>query len=141
MNRWIRVLTASVLTLTVSAPVLVVSARPALAQAAKPAKGKGKAGGGMKRLETALEKLNLTPEQKPKVEAVVKEAKAEAKKISDGTGTPQEKRPQMREVQKKLRDKLTAILTPEQQKQFKEATARKKDGAAGAAKPKKPATS
>jgi Spy/CpxP family protein refolding chaperone len=139
MNRWIKVLAASVLTLSVAAPVLVVTAAPAVAQAAKPAKGKKKGAGGFKRLEAALEKLNLNAEQKPKVDAAIKDAKAEAKKIADAGGTPEEARPKMRAVQKTLREKLTAILTPEQQKQFKEATARKKDGAAP--KTKKPATS
>lgn len=128
MNRWIKILAAGVLTLTVAAPVLVVSATPAAAQAAKPAKGKGKGAGGFKRLEAALAKLNLTAEQKPKVDAAIKEAKDSAKKLADAGGTPQERRPKMREVQKTLREKLTAILTPEQQTQFKEATARKKDG-------------
>jgi Spy/CpxP family protein refolding chaperone len=139
MNRWIKVLAASVLTLTVAAPVLVVDARPALAQAAKPAKKKGKGAGGFKRVETALAKLNLTAEQKPKVDAVITAAKAEAKKINEGTGTPEEKRPKLRGLQKQTREKLAAILTPEQQKQLREATARKKG--AGATKTKKPATS
>lgn len=140
MKRWINVLAASLIALSVSVPAFAAPAAPAgQAQAAKPGKGKGRAGGGFKRLDDALAKLNLTAEQKPKVDAAVKTAKDEAKKVREGAGTPEEKRPKMREIQKNLREKLQAILTPEQQKQFKEATARKKDaaGAAGAAKPAK----
>jgi len=143
MKRWINVLAISLIALSVSVPAFAAeAAAPAgQAQAAKPGKGKGRAGGGFKRMDDALAKLNLTAEQKPKVDAAIKAAKDEAKKIRDSGGTPEEKRPKMREVQKSLREKLQAILTPEQQKQFKEATARKKDGAgaAGAAKPAKPA--
>jgi Spy/CpxP family protein refolding chaperone len=143
MKRWINVLTISLIALSVSVPAFSApaAAQAGQAQAAKPGKGKGRAGGGFKRLDDALAKLNLTAEQKPKVDAAIKAAKEDAKKIRDAGGTPEENRPKMREVQKTLREKLAAILTPEQQKQFKEATARKKDGAgaAGAAKPAKPA--
>jgi len=144
MKRWINILAASLFALSVSAPAFsapAATAQAGQAQAAKPAKGKGRAGGGFKRLDAALAKLNLTAEQKPKVDAAVKTAKDDAKKLRESAGTPQEKRPKNREIQKTLREKLMAILTPEQQKQLKEATARKKDaaGAAGAAKPAKPA--
>jgi Spy/CpxP family protein refolding chaperone len=138
------ILAASLIALSVSVPAFSApeaAAPAAQAQAGKPGKGRGRAGGGFKRMDTALAKLNLTAEQKPKVDAAIKSAKDEAKKIREGAGTPEEKRPKMRELQKNLRAKLQAILTPEQQKQLKEATARKRDGAgaAGAAKPAKAA--
>lgn len=135
MKRWINVLAVSLIALSVSAP----AAQAGQAQAGAARKGKGRAGGGFKRIEDALAKLNLTAEQKPKVDAAIKAAKDEAKKVREGAGTPEEKRPKMREVQKTLREKLQTILTPEQQKQLKEATARKKNaaGAAGSAKPAK----
>ena len=137
MKRWINALAVSLIALSVSAPAFSAPAAQAgQTQAAKPGKGKGRAGGGFKRIEDALAKLNLTAEQKPKVDAAIKAAKDEAKKVREGAGTPEEKRPKMREVQKNLREKLQTILTPEQQKQLKEATARKK-GAAGEAKPAK----
>lgn len=141
MKRWMNILAASLIALSVSVPAFSApdaAAPAAKAQAGKPGKGKGRAGGGFKRMDDALAKLNLTAEQKPKVDAAIKDAKAEAKKIRESGGTPEEKRPKMRELQKGLRDKLQAILTPEQLKQLKEATARKRDGA-GAAKPAKPA--
>lgn len=143
MKRWINVLAASLIALSVTVPAITAPVA-AQAQAAKPGKGKGRAGGGFKRLDDALAKLNLTAEQKPKVDVAVKAAKDEAKKVRESGGTPEEKRPKMREIQKNLREKLQTILTPEQQKQLKEATARKKDaagaaGAASAAKPAKPA--
>jgi Spy/CpxP family protein refolding chaperone len=140
MKRWINALAVSLIALSVSVPAFSAPAAQAgQAQAGAPRKGKGRAGGGFKRMEDALAKLNLTAEQKPKVDAAIKAAKDEAKKVREGGGTPQEKRPKMREVQKTLREKLQTILTPDQQKQLKEATARKKNaaGAAGAAKPAK----
>ncbi|MGV3720502.1 MAG: hypothetical protein ACO1SX_06280 [Actinomycetota bacterium] len=136
MKRWITLLAAGALALCVTAPTL---AAPAAEKPAAPKAAKGKRAGGMKRFEAALAKLNLTAEQKPKVDAAVKTAQAESKKIREGAGAPQEKRPKMREVQKGLQTKLRAILTPEQQKQLKEALAasRPKRGAKG----QKPATS
>lgn len=138
MKRWITALAAGVLALSVFAP----TAAQAAEQAPKPARGQ-RAGGG-KRLQAALAKLNLTAEQKPKVDAAVKATSEEMKKIRQGAGTPQEKRPKLREAQKGLITKLQSILTPEQQNQLKAEMGAKK-GAKGAngTKPakKKPAAS
>jgi Spy/CpxP family protein refolding chaperone len=80
MKRWIAVLGAAVLALS-----LAVSATAADTQ---PGKRKG---GGVKRVENALAQLNLTTEQKPKVDKLVTDTKAELKTIRTSTGTPEDK--------------------------------------------------
>ncbi len=130
MNRWLTSLTA-VLALAIATPAVVGTVSPAYAQgAAAKGKGKGKNGGPIKKLETTLASLNLTAEQKPKVDDALNAFKAEAKKIADAGGTPQENRQKMRPVRQSLMKKLGGILTPEQMTKLKEATARKKKPAA-----------
>lgn len=130
MNRWLTSF-AAVLALAVATPAVIGTVSPAYAQgAAAKGKGKGKNAGGLKKLETTLAGLNLTAEQKPKVDAAVNAFKADAKKIAEAGGTPQENRQKMRPLRQGLMKKLGGILTPEQMTKLKEATARKKKPAA-----------
>lgn len=133
MKRWITALAIGLLAISVSAPILAApgSAKPSATKAKKDRRSAG-----LKRFEAAIAKLNLTPEQKPKVDAAVKAAVAEGKKIREGAGTPEEKRPKLRQAQQALTTKLMAILTPVQQMQLRDAMEGGK--AAPGGKPKKP---
>lgn len=87
-------------------------------------KGKGNAGG-MKRMQAMMEGLNLTADQKKKIEGIVDEAKAEMKKIRDeNKGDAKAARPKMRELNQGMMKKINAVLTPEQQAKLKEEMAK-----------------
>ena len=87
------------------------------ATAADKPKGEGKerpagvrAGGGK-----IAEELNLTAEQKPKVEAVMKGAAEKRKALRDDTSlTPEQRREQMKAIAEESKTKLKEILTAEQ---------------------------
>jgi Spy/CpxP family protein refolding chaperone len=116
---------------------------PALAAAqnnagAKPKPGASqRRGGGLRRFDAALAKLNLTTDQKAKIKKASDDAKAKTRAIRQGPGTPQEKRPKTREVMKSFRETLNAILTPEQKKQLRAEMAKDRPAGAGKAGAKK----
>jgi Spy/CpxP family protein refolding chaperone len=85
-------------------------------------------------MKSVLGQLNLTEDQKKSIAALNKQHAADLKAFrksaaaSTGSATPSasgapapnpERRAAMREIQKKYRDGLMAILTPAQQQQFK----------------------
>jgi HlyD family secretion protein len=78
--------------------------------------------------------LALTPEQQTKLDAILDEARqafaAARAQASDDPGAG----PQRRRVRTEVRDKIRAILTPDQQKRFDAATAAQ-DGAAPSVTP------
>lgn len=130
MNRLLTKLAAGLLALTVAAPIVCATGAAAAPSTQTQAKGKRK-GGAMKKLEAALPGLNLTAEQKPKVQEVIEKTKAELKVIQKGEGTPQEKRAKTKPIREAMTKKLLAILTPEQQAKLKEALGTKGKGAKG----------
>jgi Spy/CpxP family protein refolding chaperone len=112
--------------ITLSA-VIAVSATPVLAQndQPKPEAGReGRAAGRMnpeERLKMMTSSLGLTQEQQDKIKAVMDGNKDAYAKIRE---LPQdERRAKMQEVMKTEREKITAILTPEQQEKYKAAMA------------------
>jgi len=120
-------LAAAMLALGLALPVLAApeSAKPAAKPAGKPAaagpkKPRRQGGGGMKRVQEALEKLNLTAEQKTKIQALMADVRARGKKLRESTATAEEKKAQRQALGKEVRTRLAAILTPAQQKQLKE---------------------
>ena len=128
MNRWITQLAAVAVGLSLT--TAAYAAPEAGAAPKKPGQkgAKGQKAGGGKRMEMALAKLNLTPDQKTKIDKLIADSKAEGKKLRTAEGTPEEKKAKRREAGKAFRQKLNAILTPAQQAQLKEA------------RPKRPAT-
>lgn len=138
MKRWIAALSAGALLVGLSLPV----AAQAQNEKPKPGAAQGRrGGGGMKRLQMLLEKLDLTAEQKPKVQELVKSTQAEMQKLPK-----EERRTKGREIMKGFQQKLNAILTPDQQQKLKEmrrsankaaAAAKGANGAAKGAKPGK----
>jgi Spy/CpxP family protein refolding chaperone len=89
--------------------------------AAKPGAGSGQRGGGRggRFFKMVLEKLDLKPDQKAKVEKLQAETKSQMDKLRSGPGTDDEKRAKGREAMKQVRDKLNAILTKDQQAKLK----------------------
>jgi len=74
--------------------------------------GPGGPGGFMQRL---LDQLDLTADQKTKIEALQKTNQEAVKAINDDTTlTPEAKRPKLNELRTKLMTDIKAVLTPEQ---------------------------
>ena len=92
--------------------LLVASAAlPGLAQTAGPMPGRWNRGGDP--MQTAIAKLNLTDEQKPKVKAVLDDS---AKKMQDLA--PEDRREKGRAIREEETTKLKEILTPEQMDKY-----------------------
>jgi periplasmic protein CpxP/Spy len=91
--------------------------------AADKPKGEGKerpagvrAGGGK-----IAEELNLTADQKPKVEAIMKDAAEKRKALRDDTAlTPEQRREKAKAIAEESKTKLKDILTAEQLAKFEE---------------------
>ena len=105
---------------------LVACSTVATAQDAPKKKGRPTVEQQMERLTT---ELSLTAEQKPKVEAVVKETNKKMQEIFNDSSTD---RSQMREKMQPIREeqtkKMKAILTEEQFKKYQEMSQRGKKG-------------
>ena len=128
-KRWIAAAALAGLLAAVAAPSMTVPAYAAKTNAAgAPTPGKKEKGGfkGLTRVKNALVKLNLTPQQKPRVDEAVKTAEAELKKLPTGAGTdPKANKKQAKNIIAGLKNKLSSILTPDQQKQLQALTAKK----------------
>lgn len=118
MKRWLSLFAAGALALA----VVSTGTAPSPAFAAKGNKlGKqGKGGGHLKKLREALDKLNLSADQKTQVDQLLNATQGEVKQIREGSGTPEEKKAKMKEAGRAMRQKLGTILTPEQKKQLRE---------------------
>lgn len=98
----------------------------------------GKKKGGMS-VEQQMERLNeavkLTDEQKPKVEAVLKESAKKREALSD---VPQdERRDKQRAIREEQDTKLKAILTPDQYEKYQAMPRPGRGGGGGGEKKKK----
>jgi Spy/CpxP family protein refolding chaperone len=83
------------------------------------------------KLQSAVESLNLTDDQKPKVKDIFADAKAKRQTVwSDSSLTDDQKKAKMKELHAGTMAKLNEVLTPDQQAQLKA-----KIEAAKAAKP------
>jgi Spy/CpxP family protein refolding chaperone len=108
---------------------LAVPAALAKGQAA-PAAQQGEMGMRDK-LQSAVESLNLTEDQKSKVKDIFADAKAKRQTVwSDSSLTDDQKKAKMKELHAGTMSKLNEVLTPDQQAQLKA-----KVEAAKAAKP------
>ena len=59
--------------------------------------------------------LNLTDDQKPKFQEIMKNAMDKRKTLRDDTSlTPEDKKAKMKEIQDDMNDQLKALLTPDQ---------------------------
>jgi len=74
-------------------------------------------------LQSAVESLNLTDDQKPKVKDIFADAKAKRQTVwSDSSLTDDQKKAKMKELHAGTMAKLNEVLTPYQQAQLKTRT-------------------
>ena len=86
-------------------------------------------------MERMTTQLNLTAEQKPKVEAVLKESSKKRQEImNDSSIDRSQMREKMQPIMEKQNEKLKGILTEEQFKKYQEMQQRAKKGAKNAEK-------
>ena len=131
MKRWMFTLAATVVGISLASAS--AAAPPTGTTPAKPGQKAGarkqRQPGGMKRLETALAKLNLNADQKTKVDKLIADAKADGRKLRTAQGTPEEKKAKRRASSKAFRQKLNAILTPAQRTQLRASMPKRPAGA------------
>jgi Spy/CpxP family protein refolding chaperone len=97
----------------------------------RPAQGGPNGEAGPRRGNLA-EQLNLTAEQKPKVEAIMKSAGEKRKALKDDTSlTPEQRREKMQAIQADTKAKLKEVLTPEQLTKFEEMAKNRRGGGPG----------
>ncbi|HUC54499.1 MAG TPA: hypothetical protein VMR90_10655 [Candidatus Cybelea sp.] len=71
-------------------------------------------------LETAVESLNLTDDQKAKVKDIFADAKTKKQALSSDTSLSEEqKKAKMKELHSSIMTKLNEVLTPDQQTELK----------------------
>jgi protein CpxP len=71
--------------------------------------------------DRAMEKLNLTEQQKQQMAEMRKQHRAKLDALRDDTSlTPEQKREQMRAYREQFQQEMQSILTPEQRKQMHE---------------------
>jgi Spy/CpxP family protein refolding chaperone len=90
--------------------------------AAPAAQATGNERGGMHgdRLQAAVESLNLTDDQKPKVKDIFADAKSKRQAVfSDSSLTDDQKKAKMKELHEGTMAKLNEVLTPDQQTELK----------------------
>ena len=76
----------------------------------------------LRRLREALEKVNLTADQKTQIHAIVKDAREQLRTLFQGAkgGDRSQLREQAKAIVKGAIQKIAGILTPEQKKQLRE---------------------
>lgn len=136
MKKLISLLAAGILALGIAGGASAAPGEPGAAAPPGKKGPKGNKGAAVgRRLHGLLAKLDLTPEQKKKVDTILHDARAELQKIP-----PAERREKGRAIQKSTRDKIVAVLTPTQQSKLKElikAERAKRARAAGQGRPGK----
>jgi Spy/CpxP family protein refolding chaperone len=108
-------LLGGIVCLVAALSVSVVQARPAV-----PAQAAARDGGMRDRLQAAVESLNLTDEQKPKVKDIFADAKTKRQAIfTDSSLSEDQKKAKMKELHEGTMAKLNEVLTPDQQAELK----------------------
>lgn len=97
--------------------------------ARKPAANQDAAGRRGNAMQRLTERLKLTDEQKPKVEAALKEMRTKAAELRKDTSlTPEERRTKMQPLREALNKQMKGILTPDQYEQWQKMSARNPRG-------------
>lgn len=111
---------AIIATAALVAPVLAQDAGPKGFKPGERQEGKGRRMMGMRKMQQEmLAKLNLTPQQKQKVEALQKQTQEKMKALMTSAGDQQAKMEKMRQIRTDSRKQMEAILTPAQKAQLK----------------------
>lgn len=97
----------------------------------------GERGPGMKGGRPGLARaLDLTAEQKPKVDAIMKGSMEKRRALREDTAlTPEDKRAKMKSIQEDTTAQMKAVLTPEQFAKFEKLTRGRRNGPPGAGGP------
>ena len=91
---------------------------------------------GMKTRGNAFKELNLTDDQKPKVQAIVKDSREKLKAVrEDSSLTPEEKKAKVKEIQQDQATQLKAVLTPDQFTKWQEISKKHHNGPSAATPP------
>ena len=110
---------------TLAAGALLASTGALLAQNAPDAPPAGEKAPGVKSRQNMAQALNLTDEQKPKVQEIMKKAMEKRKELrADTSLTPEEKKAKNKEIQENIAKELKVVLTPEQYAKWEESTKR-----------------
>lgn len=117
-------LAVSLATFTAPTPAYAKSPAPAAAAAAAP-----KPEDEVKKFETAVNKLGLSAEQKPKFASLIKEVKASLKKIDGTSDAPIVKQQKIMKLRNEAKEKLDHILTVAQDRELQKQMASAKTGA------------
>jgi periplasmic protein CpxP/Spy len=81
--------------------------------------GMGKGMGGAANGMGPLSRLNLTPDQRAKIEPIMKSTREQAQAVRNDTSlTPEQKQAKMREIHQGAMAQVKSLLTPEQQQQM-----------------------
>jgi hypothetical protein len=83
------------------------------------------------RFEASLPKLDLWPEQKPRIQKLLQDVRAELKAVQAAPGTPESKEPKLKALHLKARDRLNHIITVAQAEKLKMLMAPPKKPSAG----------
>ena len=76
---------------------------------------------GMGRGRGPLAKLNLTDDQRAKIQPILKSSRQQAQAVrNDTTLTPEQKQAKMRDIHQGAMSQMNSLLTPEQQQQWQE---------------------
>jgi protein CpxP len=120
----------------------LIALAPALQAQDKPARPEGGPRAGQRgdmakeRLNKMAEELNLTADQKTKVEAVLKEQAETMRGLRDAA--PEERREKMQAARKEIDGKIKAILTAEQYAKWEKMRAQRGPGGPGGPGGKRP---
>ncbi len=115
----------TMLVAALAAGVLIAGGSSLRAQSATNTPAAGEHGPGMKGRPNIMKALDLTDDQKPKVEAIMKGAMEKRKALRDDDSlTPEEKKDKNKAIQEDTATQLKAVLTPEQFAKYQELTKR-----------------
>ena len=107
-NRWqVRVAAAIIFVLGFTAGILALNVYRGLAS-----RGGGRDFGSRNRMDELSERLNLTPEQKTKVQEIFSDTREQLRAVR------RESEPKVNEIRRQADGRLQAVLTPEQWQQF-----------------------
>ena len=116
-----------------ASPSPSASASPSAAESAPAEKGKGGAKR-QQRMEEMLDQLQLTDAQKEQIKPLMQDQFQQMKAVrDDATLTQEQKKAKVQEIHKGFREKLKAILTPEQLTKWEELMKQHRRGPGGGA--------
>jgi protein CpxP len=89
------------------------------------------------RLEWLSKELNLTDAQKEKLKPILQDEGKQMRAVHEDTSlTPEQKREKAKQISKKFRPQIQAVLTPEQQQKFKQLREERREKRQGKEEPR-----